>query len=292
MFRMKTVNQLNGRQRGEVRALEEVCCVYDSTGGGITLSADAPEEEKTYYFLCYQEDELVGFASLYCIEGFLPEVNFYIHPDFRVHAMRKKMTTGIKKVMEKNDWTNVYVVHEPSSKDDYLYFLEQEPYQYSHSEYIMEWKFSYALLPTTMLSVHELLDSELLDATDIFAGAFGVELQDAKAHIKEIRAEGYTYYIAIQSRIPVGIFAVSIEEESVHLFDFAVDADVQGRGIGKNLLKEFIRIAQENMEQTGRQKRIQVQVGSKNEAAFRLYQKNGFQVTSQRDYYLGNVNEQ
>ena len=67
-----------------------------------------------------------------------------------------------------------------------------------------------------------------------------------------------------------------------------MDGDHQGRGIGKALLKEIIRLVQEKCAGAD-EKKVRIQVGSRNETAFRLYQKNGFQVISQRDYYLVNM---
>ncbi|MBQ9118893.1 MAG: GNAT family N-acetyltransferase [Lachnospiraceae bacterium] len=286
MFRVKVLNQLNGRQRGEVRELEDICREHDKIEGGISLTTEDVDEEKPVFVLCYEEELLAGFATMYRISESNAELCIYIRPEFRKRAMYKKLTTTLRKEVKKLNLENIYLVHEPRPKDDYAEILSSELFQYAYSEYMMEWKYSYALLPTNTLTVQSLTKDELDTAAELFAGAFLTDEEAARARITALMEENYRYYLVWQQKVPVGMFCLLSGEQTMYVFDFAVEADRQGRGIGKAMLKELIRLVQEEAEEQGTEpKKIQIQVGSRNGTAFRLYQKNGFQVVSQRDYY-------
>lgn len=290
MFRVKVLNQLNGRQREEVRKLEDICREHDKIQGGIALTAEDGDAGKPLFFMCYEEELLAGFATMYPTGSASAEICAYIHPDFRKRAMYKKMVTAVRKEVEKLALQEVYLVHEPRANDAFEDILNSELFEYAYSEYLMEWKYSYALLPTNTLTVQVLTEEKTDAAAALFAGAFLSEEAAAKQRICELMKEGYRYYLVFEQKTPVGMFCLMDGEESEYVFDFAVDGDRQGRGIGKAMLKELIRLVQKEAEVQGREpKRIRIQVGSRNEAAFRLYQKNGFQVISQRDYYQGRI---
>ncbi len=285
MFRVKVLSQLNGRQRGEVRELEDRCKEHDQIQGGISLTGEAAANERPLFFLCYEEDLLAGFATMYQTGDTSAEICTYIHPEFRKRAMYKKMITSVRKEVEKKELQQVYLVHEPRSNDEFLDILGGDLFRYVCSEYLMEWKYSYTLLPSQTLKLQEVEDNQTDVVAELFAGAFSSERETARNRVEALRKEGCRYFLVQQQNVPVGIFCLMDGKESVYVFDFAVECDRQGRGIGKAMLKELIRLVQEETPAGEEPKKILIQVGSRNETAFRLYQKNGFQVTSQRDYY-------
>lgn len=290
MLRMKVLTQLNGRQREEVRALEELCREKDQIQGGISLTADEDTGMAPTYFLCYEEDLLAGFVILYCMPDMTVEICSYIHPQYRKRTMYKKLMNAVYKWMKQTGVKEGYYVFEPHESKDFDNIAEQGYFTYSHSEYLMEWKYSYQLLPTNALVLKELGEPEEEAAAQLLAGAFRMEEEEAQQRLCGVRSQNGVYYAAWQQSEMVGLFALEEEERTFYVFDLAVDGDHQGRGIGKALLKEIIRLVQEKCA-GAKEKKVRIQVGSRNEAAFRLYQKNGFQVISQRDYYLINMDQ-
>lgn len=290
MLRMKVLTQLNGRQREEVRALESLCREQDNIEGGISLTADEDAGTAPKYFLCYDEELLAGFAIMYRMPDMTAEVCSYIHPQYRKRTMYKKLGTAVCREFKQEGISIGYYVFEPHVSRDFDEIAGRGYFTYSYSEYLMEWKYSYQLLPTNTLTLQPVSEQNREAAAQLLAGAFSMPEQEAAARIPELESGGCVYYAVWQHGEMVGVFALSEEKESFYVFDFAVDADHQGRGIGKAQLKEVIRLAQEKCA-GAEQKKVRIQVGSRNEAAFRLYQKNGFQVISQRDYYLVNLDE-
>lgn len=284
MLRMKVMTQLNGRQREEVRGLETICREKDKIQGGISLTADEETGMLPTYFLCYEEELLAGFVILYAMPEKTAEICSYIHPQYRRRTMYKKLITAVIKELKQAGIEKGYYVFEPHESKDFDEITERGYFIYSHSEYLMEWKYSYPLLPTNALALKPLAESEREAAAILLAGAFSMPQEAAEERFAQICEKDGIYYAAWQKTEMVGLFALAEGEKTVYVFDFAVDGDHQGRGIGKALLKEIIRLVQEKCA-GGEEKKVRIQVGSRNETAFRLYQKNGFQVISQRDYY-------
>lgn len=285
MLRMKVLTQLNGRQREEVRGLENLCREQDQIQGGISLTADEETGTLPVYFLCYEEDLLAGFAIMYRMPDATAEICSYIHPQYRRRTMYKKLITAVVKEMGQAGIQESYYVFEPRESKDFKEMTERGYFTYSHSEYLMEWKYSYQLMPTNALVLKALAKTEEESAAKLLAGAFRMPEEEARERLLQVCGRDGIYYAAWQQKEMVGLFALAEEEKTVYVFDFAVDGDHQGRGIGKALLKEIIRLVQEKCA-GAEAKKVRLQVGSRNEQAFRLYQKNGFQVISQRDYYL------
>lgn len=279
MLRMKTVKQLNGRRREEVRELERICCVHDGLQGGVLFSA---EEEKPLFFLCYDEELLVGTAIMYSA-GMTTETYCFIHPEYRGRATSKKIYVAIRKELDLRGLSENYMVFEPHVSPLLDQITKEKIVVYSHSEYMMEWKYSYQMQNTGMLRISALAESEQQMAAGVLAGAFGASPEEMLARVQHAAEQNCLYYGAWEKNVLIGIFAVMPGKERVYVLDFAVNADYQRRGCGRELLKGLIYTVQQS---EGMQKSIYIQVGSLNEAAFRLYQKNGFQVISQRDYYL------
>lgn len=288
MLRMKVLTQLNGRQREEVRGLETICREHDRIQGGISLTADEDAGMLPTYFLCYEEDLLAGFAILYSMPDQTAEICSYIHPQYRRRTMYKKLMTAVVRELKQAGIKESYYVFEPRESKDFDDMAKRGYFTYSHSEYLMEWKYSYQLLPTNALVLKLLAEAEEEAAAELLSGAFSMSEVEAAERLVQVCKKDGVYYAAWQKTEMVGLFALAEEERSFYVFDFAVDGDHQGRGIGKALLKEIIRLVQEKCAGV-ETKKVRIQVGSRNETAFRLYQKNGFQVISQRDYYLVNM---
>ena len=286
MFRLKILKQLNGRKREEVRELENACRIHDHIEGGVLLAGDEGREGKPIFFLCYHNDFLAGFAMMHQIGDGAAEVCSYVHPEYRRNSLLKRLLKAARKEALNNEITTMNYMIEPHQSEVIDQMVQERYFEYINSEYLMEWKYSYPLQKTNELEVYALDERWHEDAARLLAGLFSMNFQEAKQRIQQFEVDGCEYYGAWQKEVLVGVFCLLKGQESVYIFDFAVDGDYQKRGIGKTMLKELIRIVQKEAQDANtEQKKIRIQTGSNNGTAFRLYQKNGFQVISQRDYY-------
>lgn len=285
MYRIKVLNQLNGRQREKVRDLENLCRKHDEIQGQVALTPENPADVLVF-FLGYEGDLLVGFATMYLVGKNTAEICGYIHPECRKHTLYKKMLAAIRKEAVRIGIKESNIAHEPYAQDCFEKIAEEENIEYLYSEYLMEWKYSYQLPPANMLTVLPITEAEICQAAELISGAFPITLAEAEERIRKLTEEGCCTYGAWEQKKLLGTFSLSFGKESVYLYDFTVEGDSQGRGVGRAMLKELIRLVQTQTAESGLPpKKIRLQVGSRNEMAFRLYQKNGFQVISQRDYY-------
>ena len=96
------------------------------------------------------------------------------------------------------------------------------------------------------------------------------------------------YYIATLGELPamrgevVGSLRLEMDEE-IGIYAFAVHADYQGRGYGRQILEEVITRLHEKPDT--RQKNIMLDVETDNYRAFNLYRSCGFQVRATYDYF-------
>lgn len=86
-------------------------------------------------------------------------------------------------------------------------------------------------------------------------------------------------YIYFYNKKPVGFFSCKLKNKEVYLEIIAVVKNFKKRGVGKQMVKEFIAIAK------GR--RAYIFTNSKNTAAIILYLKLGFEIYNWKEDYLG-----
>lgn len=92
------------------------------------------------------------------------------------------------------------------------------------------------------------------------------------------------YLIATSEQKVVGYIGALDTIDDYNIVGIAVDNKYQRQGVGAKLLKELIRIANDNQIQT-----LSLEVDEKNEKAIDFYKKNGFKVTNiRKNYYKDN----
>lgn len=111
--------------------------------------------------------------------------------------------------------------------------------------------------------------------TDIFS----MSNEEALAHREECLEEHCKIYIATSKGKKIGTCGVYQGEKSDTIFDLAICAKEQGKGYGRALLEAVLSCLEKS------QKDIILQVSTKSEAAFYLYQNLGFQIEQQLVFY-------
>lgn len=113
----------------------------------------------------------------------------------------------------------------------------------------------------------------------ILTDIFSMSNEEALAHREECLEDHCKIYIATRKGKKIGTCGVYLGEKSDTIFDLAICAKEQGKGYGRALLEEVLS----GLEKS--QKDIILQVSTKSEAAFYLYQKLGFQIEQQLVFY-------
>jgi GNAT superfamily N-acetyltransferase len=67
------------------------------------------------------------------------------------------------------------------------------------------------------------------------------DVQSAERHL-ELIAGGYAW-IAVEKEAPIGFISAEKADDALHIWELAVHADFQGRGIGRTLLERVVETA-------------------------------------------------
>lgn len=241
-------------------------------------------------FLCYEGETLVGYVGISQFGALdsIPELMGMVHPKY----VRKKIFSTLlnEAVKECKSRTNqkIYFLCNRDSKSG-IAFLKQYKASYEYSEYQMEYhetsrknakeeQKEFALELATNKDIPQLIDLE--------EELYGKEISESEypKPEEESKQDFYIYIAKVKQKV-VGKVALQFEQDAkgkkcVGIYGVGIYKREQGRGYGKKLLEEAVKIAQEN----GRN-HIFLQVDSTNEIAHKMYQKFGFQELYTMNYY-------
>ena len=129
-------------------------------------------------------------------------------------------------------------------------------------------------------------DTDVL--VSVQAGSFGDPEEDVRRTIAQLFQEPGCYiYLAtfgeesVGCEEPVGMLRLHEMKESVGIYGFGVLPDYRGRGYGRQMLEEAIRIVQANSQKT-----IMLDVETDNLNAIGLYRSCGFEMKTTYDYFV------
>jgi ribosomal protein S18 acetylase RimI-like enzyme len=90
-----------------------------------------------------------------------------------------------------------------------------------------------------------------------------------------------TTYLAAQDGRPVGVIQSAVSDGRAFIIHFAVRPEMQGQGIGRQMLMAIVRGLQNSGSQW-----ITIEVETENRNALSLYQRCGFVTVNATDYEL------
>ena len=232
------------------------------------------------------ETELIGYLSVFLPEESTAELNVLIHPDYRRQGIFTELLKRAKATLSAIGTKEFIFVCEPSSSDAIAAMLAMNAKKRS-SEYQMILERT-ALKPTLPSRPGELLEATPDDLP--LLGRMNALFFETSEEMGEIFAEDsyytpgitvYKYVIADEYKktVPIGTVCFCEEAHSGNIFGLGILPEYRGHGYGKGLLQALLaRIPTD--------KKIYLQVSSRNAAAFQLYQKTGFQIIAQQDFWL------
>ncbi|MBA4493629.1 GNAT family N-acetyltransferase [Paenactinomyces guangxiensis] len=108
-------------------------------------------------------------------------------------------------------------------------------------------------------------------------------LNDEHSHrnlTRDFAQPNYLHLQLVKEGTLIGKISLCREERNIHLYGFCVDPSHQGQGIGKSILLQIIN---QFKSQAGT---FTLEVSATNRHALRLYEKCGFGLSAQDDYYV------
>lgn len=277
------------------------------------------------FYLLYENNELVSFLSLFLPDQYYGEAMGFTHPMARQRGYFKQLwNEALVKLDDYIEDMELLFVTDGNSADARA-ALDAMEGEYQYSEYIMEketgkkskTEHMSELTPdentrkktqsdsagrqasSRSLRLRQIQPSDqtLKQCADIHEAIFCDGRSASEAFIKEMfetpdTATFLAYHAARPAKQPsggnmkeadfehpVGIFHLTEWESGTYLAGFGILPELQGQGLGTLLLHAIPSCLKPGHTL------LSLQVGSLNEAAFALYQKEGFREVSHREYY-------
>lgn len=221
------------------------------------------------------DGELVGFAGHYAFGSATPEVTGMVHPAHRHHGIGTSLFDAMLQLCgERGDRRFLLVT--PRSSCAAKQLASSHGGTLDHSEHAL------ALLgpvaegpsdPSITLRAATAADADDVDrlVTAAFAHALGqIDLESIDEPTLVAELEGAT----------IATLRVHHTKDGWGVYGFAVDPALQGRGIGRDLLRRVCREAH-----AAGVERVHLEVSVENDRALGLYTSLGFAHEATEDYY-------
>lgn len=292
-------NQWNEAELAELKELAAACEQYENIRLKLhwtMLGQRQPEE--TNDFLWYEDGRLVGFAGLYSFNPAEAEVSGVVHPSFRRRGIFRTLNEAVVQEAHSRSVPRLlYICADTSASGKACVAALGAAYSFSE----------FGMRRNTLENGHSLeaeqageqpesakalrlarataVDRELL--IDLDSRGFAMSVEDAQQFIDMVLANSDEHiYIAYAGGKPVGKLCALNRDGNTHLYGFAVVPEHRGRGIGRSILRESIRLVSAPDIAT-----ITLEVACDNRRALGLYLSCGFEETNVIDYYERKLND-
>lgn len=278
---------LSVQQASQIRSLATVCTARDGYGLEDRLGFGTPEarRESSSDVLWYEDGLLVGFAGMYsCSDPSTVEVLMFIHPDFRRKGMGRRLSRTLVRECQKRGVRRLLIIV-PQESREAPGFARAIGTQHSHSEYTMDLDVkripSYEITPDPVelrLAGPEDVPVMAVIAASALAGR---PEKEGPAFVSPMEDHSRTTYLATRDGHPVGVIQSAEGGGHVFITHVAVRPELQGQGIGRQMLLALVR----GLLNSGSQW-ITINVETENRHALALYQRCGFVTVRATDYEL------
>ncbi len=264
---MKITNTLTKSEIEDIKRLCNICEIKRIPNFDPNIYIDPKIES---FYLEYNDDELIGFISLFYVDDKEMEVVAMVHPSFRGKGLFTRMYEKAKKAIPPN-LTILFQV--PSNYVDRDKF-EKRGLKYHHGEEELINKSSNN--SSNLLTPLETKDIE--ETAKIVASAFNSSVEEEIEFLKHLlEQDTTTALVLIEKSNVVGFIAISNTYgiNTSHLFAFCVSPESRSKGYGTKILRNLIENPHGYV----------LRVDYDNTRAKKLYERSGFVNLSSTEYY-------
>lgn len=285
---MMVPDRLSTQQVSQVRAFASIC----EAGDGYSMEArldlgtlETRSEGSVSDVLWYESGQLVGFAGMNSYgDPSEVEASILVHPKFRRRGLGRAIARAVMRECQKRGVSRLLFVVPQESREGAA-FVRTVGTRHSHSEYTMD------LDVTRIPSLERAPDPvELRPAgaedvpimAAIVASAFAEPTQEEEqALVRLMKDSTRITYLATQDGRPVGVIQSAVSDGRAFVVHFAVRPEMQGKGIGRQMLLAIVHGLQNSGSQW-----ITIEVETDNRNALSLYERCGFVTVNATDYEL------
>lgn len=281
---------LTPRQTEQVRALEQAACVPEALENGAWLSNELNfDRALPCFYLAWPqdapgpEDAPAAFLTLFLPTREQAEVVAFTHPAHRRRGYFKALCARAAARCRAAGIPEFLFAVEPRSAGGRAVLETTPGCVWSHSEYRMEYT-GPAPVPAGRLALQR-VDADGAEPYRLFLendmGEADVDNYVAASVENPERAA----YLAMLDGAPVGMFHINLGEHPgrAFLYGVGISPGRRGQGLGQELM--LLALAEARAMRDG----VVLDVDSGNAPAYHIYQKLGFCVTFQVDYFRAPV---
>lgn len=270
----------------QVEALH-ASCLEDFPGPallGLVLPEPDTREDDTFYALYYIEETLVSFLSCFCPDGAAAEISGFTAPAFRNRGFFSCLLKEAKKEAEGLFDEVSFYFQCLAGDPDTAAFCANRGLVFSHAECIMKLPAgrrpckAEALSPLPPAACRLLPSADWKLLAELHAKSFACPLAFSDDYMHGICSDKNTvsYLISVNERT-VGLMHLTFSG-NVYLMGLGILPEYRQKGFAGAALQAACALLPEHSG-------LYLQVSTLNTAAFRLYKKTGFQVSSRLDYF-------
>ncbi len=280
MHPIKT-NALTVKQIADINALHEACAAEDGLTASLSLDCSVNcDPTLPAYYLLYEEDQLISFLMIFMPDPVEAELFAMTLPEFRGQGHCGLLLREASQELRERGLGEVLVQCEPQSKAAMAALIRLGA-EYSFSEYTMRRPLA-GPEPVQSSLILKLAQATDVGALSELAGA--IFSDDPSTHLSMLMKSFASGEISVleawMDGCRVGLCRVVWNDTPPNICTFGIHPSYRKRGFGE----EFLLLVLAHIANKG-YREAALDVNSDNSAAFRLYQRMGFAVRTQVDYY-------
>jgi len=277
-------HQLNNEQLTALDALCAACRIADGNVIPVYKNILSQQRDILCNILYYQEDQLVGFLSIYFFYEDACEVTLMVRPDYRRKGIALEMLSQALPMIRAEVKNTVIfsTVHTSEST-----CLKAKGLRYKSSDHEMIRSDHAPIVAKNSAIVHRSACPRDISALCVIDRVCFPDQDPTTSDrfLALLNDTNYSLFVACLGDNVIGKAHVGWQPHGAHFSDIAIIPDMQGRGFGQSLLTHCI-----NHALAARKFNLSLLVEAKNKDALKLYQKLGFFISNACDYWAISVN--
>ncbi|MCC3377339.1 GNAT family N-acetyltransferase [Cohnella sp. REN36] len=277
-----TLNTLTELQYQEIQELHRRCEAAD--GLHLKINWDMIKHrhgEEPLDYLAYADGRLVGYLALYVFHDGEAEVSAIVDPDARRQGIFATLLREAGATMRSRGIPQfLFIVdHQSASGQAVARHLGT---RFDHSEFKMRMPANEAVQDGAgSVKLIRASESDLEDMAELDGACFGSPFAAVSERSRRdiVHPQRMHYLYRREGRLLGKINLNLIEPGVGFIYGFGVHPSQQGRGVGTAMISELIANYRERVDA------FALEVFGENRRALRLYERCGFRLVSQDDYY-------
>jgi ribosomal protein S18 acetylase RimI-like enzyme len=285
---IKLKERLNENDYEDINTLQKLCIEQDKVALKLEIDyklrrakGKSGSVKNINEFMCYNDNQLIGYAGIGQFGGTDLEVNGMVHPEYRRRGIFTRLISLAKDEWKKREGTKLLFLSDNKSVSGQA-FIKVTGANFDNAEYEMFLKNDRN--QNSMPKQVVLRKATNKDARDIEVQNsmyFNTTMREENIPMPEDEEKcGTTTYLAEINNKIIGKVNVGIHDGIGGIFGLGIMTEYRGKGYGRELLILAIEKLQEKSPE-----HIMLQVAAKNSNALNLYKSCGFEETSTMDYF-------